>query len=206
MKRCIIWGVLFFPLLINAQIKATTEKGKEVILFDNGTWKYTDVLKSEAAENAVAIDTSVEKESPMKVLFFDVSDRLARFFGKEKGKVKGSSKVIIKNGQAKLAMQLDYPIGDANRYYGKVDAGIKVVLHTNSAQQIELYLNDNIQFKSVEKYNFSSYFIEMDLSAEQLSILSQTSVQEVEIFWKKATEKYKVDNEKFYIEAIKSIM
>lgn len=37
--------VLFFSLASLSQIKAVTETGEEVLLFSNGTWKYTEAVK-----------------------------------------------------------------------------------------------------------------------------------------------------------------
>lgn len=34
--------VIFFSVIVKAQIKAVTEEGNEVILFDDGTWEYAD--------------------------------------------------------------------------------------------------------------------------------------------------------------------
>ena len=36
----LIFGII--PLLVHSQIKALTEEGKEVILYNNGTWKFID--------------------------------------------------------------------------------------------------------------------------------------------------------------------
>ncbi len=36
----VVFGI--FPLLVHSQIKALTEEGKEVILYNNGTWKFID--------------------------------------------------------------------------------------------------------------------------------------------------------------------
>ncbi len=207
MKYIFLNLLLFLPVILFAQVNATTEEGKKVLLYENGTWEYVPELKSaDMVEEAVLIDSTLNKESLMQTLFYDVSERLARFFGKEKGKVKGNAKVVFVNGVAKIVLQLDYPIADANRYYGKVEQGIKVVLHTSADQQIELFLNDQVQFKTVERYNYSSYTLEMELNAYQLQLLSKVPMNSIEIFWKKNTENYTISNKKLFIESLEGMM
>jgi hypothetical protein len=41
-KKLLTTGLLFFTILSNAQIKALTEIGDEVILYKNNTWKYSN--------------------------------------------------------------------------------------------------------------------------------------------------------------------
>ena len=41
---------LFFNSFCFSQIKAVTETGDEVILFEDGTWKYADTTKTEKEE------------------------------------------------------------------------------------------------------------------------------------------------------------
>jgi len=43
MKKLILAGFFLFSInLVNAQIKAVTDIGDEVILYQNGTWEYVD--------------------------------------------------------------------------------------------------------------------------------------------------------------------
>lgn len=54
-----------------AQTKATTEKGEKVVLFDDGTWQYSDSLSIEEQEQVEVIKTSdlkFEKASNAKTL------------------------------------------------------------------------------------------------------------------------------------------
>lgn len=49
--------LLFSATIINAQIKAVTEKGDEVILYSDGTWKYTSEENS-SKEDTIAVNPS----------------------------------------------------------------------------------------------------------------------------------------------------
>ena len=43
MKNIIILGLLLtFATFVKAQMNAVTESGEEVLLYDNGTWKYVN--------------------------------------------------------------------------------------------------------------------------------------------------------------------
>lgn len=54
-------------LLINStvfsQIKAITDKGEEVILFNDGTWKYVDAKKQE--QKSIGINTELRQRHPL---------------------------------------------------------------------------------------------------------------------------------------------
>src|SRR5271157_2927166 len=54
MKSCkimaVLAGVLSIAVLVGADRKAKTEDGKEVILRDDGTWVYADVVKNDKKE------------------------------------------------------------------------------------------------------------------------------------------------------------
>lgn len=50
MKRIILLCGLFYAICCSAQIKAVTESGDEVILYDNKTWNYSDAAVKEEQE------------------------------------------------------------------------------------------------------------------------------------------------------------
>jgi hypothetical protein len=58
-KFILITGLTLFSLAVKAQTKALTENGREVILFDNGTWKYSEEggIKS-AAGDSIPVNTT----------------------------------------------------------------------------------------------------------------------------------------------------
>lgn len=49
-KRLLLFALLLAGSAVQAQKKAVTEAGEEVILFEDGTWKYEDVVKSVSSE------------------------------------------------------------------------------------------------------------------------------------------------------------
>src|SRR5690349_14437039 len=52
---------LFFSYRIECQvIKATTEDGRKVLLFKNGTWMFDDTLKTEVIDSSSKSDTTAD--------------------------------------------------------------------------------------------------------------------------------------------------
>ena len=76
-------AIVFILALTNlsfAQIRATTESGNNVLLFDNGTWQYEEKSMNASAEVVTAativIDSSRTFKTEPKDLFYLPSQRL----------------------------------------------------------------------------------------------------------------------------------
>ncbi|WP_068473558.1 hypothetical protein [Saccharicrinis aurantiacus] len=210
MKKLIIAVLCILPLGLFAQINATTEDGKKVLLYENGTWILADTTSFSETVQAGAggvyeLDANVNKESNMGELLYEVSPRLEKYFGPIKGKVKASSKVIAQNGKVKVFFQFEYTLPDANRYYGRVQSGTIIKLYNKKDEEIELSLTDDIKFEVLEKYNFSFYTVSAWLTPEQAQDLFETPVEYLEVHWKKGAEKYKVGNEFLIMNGLKEL-
>lgn len=198
MKILISITMLVLPMIVVAQIEATTSDGKTVLLFDNGTWGYVTENKVHDAELVqVEIEEGLTKESSLEELYYTESKRLVKYFGPIKGKIKGRAKCMIENGQPKVFFQWEIGLLDSYRYFGQMKAGKKVTMKTKSNKSIELFLTEDIDTELMEKYNFSIFKGACVLSDEQFNILMNSAISEVEVDWKKESETYPV-NDAYY--------
>lgn len=69
MKKIITLSVFLIPFLGFSQTKALTDEGKEVILFDNGTWKFVNESDSKTLETISNNPTIFEKHKDASFLF-----------------------------------------------------------------------------------------------------------------------------------------
>lgn len=210
MKKFIIATMCMLPLGLIAQTNATTEDGKKVVLYDNGTWIYADTTSAAEANTEITggvyeLAADVNKESNMGEFFYDVSPRLEKYFGPIKGKIKTSSKTVAVDGKVKVFFQFEYTLPDANRYYGRLQSGTVVKLFNKKDEVIELSLTDDIKFEVLEKYNFSYYTASAWLTPEQAQNLYGTPVEFMEVSWKKGAEKYKVGDEFLILNGLKEL-
>jgi len=53
----ILWLLIFKLIPVNGQIKAVTDKGKEVILYENGTWKYAETNTPTDSEDSIRLSS-----------------------------------------------------------------------------------------------------------------------------------------------------
>jgi hypothetical protein len=81
MKKILLLSLLLQALVLNAQTKAVTETGEEVILYDDGSWQYSDTTAIVA-----------EKEIPTNPKRFTKSDK---------------SSFLVKSTRNKIAVWID---------------------------------------------------------------------------------------------------
>lgn len=210
MKSLLFAVLCVLPFSLFAQTNATTDAGKKVVLYDNGTWIFADTInynhEVEAAIGSVyELASDVNGESEMAELFYDISPKLEKYFGPIKGKAKASSKIVAVSGKVKVHFQFEFTVPDANRYYGRLASGTVVNLYNKKDELIELSLTDDIQFEVLEKYNFSYYKASAWLTPEQAQNLVETPIEYLEVFWKKGTEKYKVSDEFLLMKGLKEL-
>lgn len=217
MKQFILLAFLLAATQLTfAQIRATTESGNKVLLFDDGTWKYeekkvtqttpatpvtavpavvTPVVKSE-----VKVDATKEVETELTETFYTQSQRLVRFFGEERGKVR--CKMSCKNnlGEISLRYSWDFQVGDGTRYFGYLKEGTKITIHLQDRQKLELYSAADGNVKAMEKYNLTNISGETKaLTQEQLAALMAQPVEKIEVDWKKKPEEYRMEDPNYFI-------
>ena len=211
MKKIIyIAFLILIPSLANSQVKAITQHGRTVILYDDGTWEYENVdIKYESKEVVPQfnINTNVNITTGKKEIFNAVSKKLARFFGEEKGKIISSATCTNENGNISLNFEFMLPVGDANRYFGYSLEGRKIILHTDEDVAIESVFTKNSEQKFMDKFNISYYKGTCELSNEDAIKLMKNPVSIITVDWKKTKEEYYLDEnsviQNLLIEAIK---
>ena len=63
MKKLIILTIFLWAYNAEAQTKAITDEGKEVILFENGTWKFVNESDAKTLETITTNETAFSKEA-----------------------------------------------------------------------------------------------------------------------------------------------
>ena len=69
MKKLIITTLILLSYQADAQIKAVTDEGKEVVLFDNGTWKFANESDAKVLENITTNETPFTKDKASTFLY-----------------------------------------------------------------------------------------------------------------------------------------
>jgi len=221
MKKIIVICFLAFGLSLfgNAQETALTPKGKVVILYENGTWKYADVNVSEekSGQQTKNTETSIEettisneplalKEAIVKKTAFieGPSAKLQKYF-KNKNIVRCDFILQSKEGKATLTTEWKIMSGEAYSYFGFIKKNSKLTLESSGGQSIELTYNNEFEPKEFSKYGFSTYSAQLDLSDAQLKFLQNKIVIKATMNWSRRSEAYQVVNPSYFIKAIPQI-
>lgn len=69
MKKLIIAALFFIGYQAEAQIKAVTDEGKEVVLFENGTWKFVNDSDAKVLETISTNETPFIKDKTSTFLY-----------------------------------------------------------------------------------------------------------------------------------------
>jgi hypothetical protein len=203
----------------NAQtVKAITQHGETVVLFENGTWKYEkDINQSEAqtvetpaatpvapvaAIGAVKIDANKEVTADKVEIYNAVSKKLSRFFGEEKGRVRCSATATNNKGKISLNFEFMMQLGDANRYFGYSTKDRTMTLELSDGTKLTTTFTENIEEKFIEKWNVSYYKASVVLNEQDVDKLIQNNTIRMTIDWKKIEEEYQIDK----IDGIKQLL
>lgn len=219
MKHLFILIVLLSATVsISAQtVKAITQYGETVVLFENGTWKYEKDLQTNASTanamvpaavapaittSSITIDNTKEVTSEKIELFNAVSKKLARFFGEEKGKIRCSVSATNNKGEVMINFEFMMPLGDANRYFGYTAADRPLQFTLTDGTVLKNTFTQNIEEKFIEKWNVSYYKASIVLSDEEVNQLIKSNAIRLQVNWKKTDEEYNIDQ----TEAIRNIL
>lgn len=216
--------VVLFSNIVMAQVRATTERGNKVILFDNGTWKYEE-KKSDTQKNndskennpvpaasvsataKISVDNSIEVQTDYEILYTANSKRLERFFGEEKSKTR--CKVSCSNNKGKVSLHFlwEFPVGDGNRYYGYLKEESLITLHLPGDQKLALRTAERATVQTREQFNFTAIkCYTKALTPEQLQVLLTQPILKFEVDWKKTPEVYEVDANNYFINKLPNIL
>lgn len=198
----------------NAQtIKAITQHGETVVLYENGTWAYekdintsTPPASSEAgvsiatpaavalpAAKPIDIDTNKEITTEKIELYNAVSKKLSRFFGEEKGRVRCSATATNSKGKISLNFEFMMQLGDANRYFGYTTKDRTMTLELADGSKVTTTFTENLEEKFIEKWNVSYYKASVVLNKEDIVKLLQNNTMRMTVDWKKLEEEYQID-------------
>ena len=183
-------------------VKAITQHGKTVLLFENGTWKYekdaqagTPTTEPVArATGRINIDNTKEATSEKLELFNAISKKLSRFFGEEKGRVHCSATATNNKGEINLNFEFMIPLGDANRYFGYTTLDRKVSLLLSDGTTLNRVFSKNNEEKFIEKWNVSYYKASIVISKDDVVKLLRNNTLRMTMDWKKEKEEYIFDN------------
>ncbi len=186
-------------------VKAITQHGETVVLFENGTWQYekaidnsvVQVSTTKAINNISATghtDTNKVATSEKAELFNAVSKKLSRFFGEKKGRVRCSATATNNKGEISLNFEFMMPLGDANRYFGYSALDRKVSFMLSDGTVLNHVFNKNIEEKFIEKWNISYYKASIVINNDDIIKLLKNNTLRMKVDWKKAEEEYIFDN------------
>ena len=206
-----------FTHLSVAQVRATTESGNKVLLFDNGTWQYdekstTTTEKPLVAVEAIAVDTiSIDTTRIFATeaieLFYLSSPRLVRYFGEKGGNVRGKLKCSNNLGKVQLHFIWEFPVMDAERYFGLFSEGTKVTLTLDNGQSVDLIMGEKSTIKRYEKSNYSMISnVSQPLTKMQIATLSAQPFRKIIVDWKKNTEEYYTEDPQVLIEMLPTVL
>ena len=222
MKKIIVICFLAFGISLasNAQETALTSKGKVVILYENGTWKYADVkvasetptqtttenVQTMVAPASTSNEPIVLKDAEVaKVAFIEgPSAKLKKYF-KEKNIVRCDFTISSKDGKTYLKTDWKIMNGEAFSYFGMIKKENKISLELLGGETVDLVYTDEFLPKEFERYGFSTYTAELNISEDLLKKLRNKIVMKAHMTWSKRTEEYQVIDPSFFIKAIPQI-
>jgi hypothetical protein len=212
----LIFLILTITKLSFAQVRATTESGNKVLLFDNGTWQYEENLLNTAGKSAltvevvsvatIKVDSTRSFATEPKDLFYLPSPRLVKFFGESGGHIRCKLSCSNELGIIKVHFIWEFPVSDGDRYFGRLKEGSKVTFMMDDGQKVELVMGDESKIKRYENRNYSVIFsTSSPLTKTQIAALSGQPFDEMEVEWKKNPEKYDIEQTRFLMDALRTV-
>ena len=222
LRSILILLVVASAQLSLAQIRATTEGGNKVLLFEDGTWKYheneiVEVISAEpdaavaaatvATVAAIEIDNTKEVTTDPENIFFLPSPRLVKFFGEKGGNLRCKMSCSNNKGDVKVRFQFEAPVGDGARYFGWFKEGTLITFTMIDGQKVEMTMADEAEIKQMKKYNYSVLSnASVPLTESQLSILASQPFRKIEVGWKKKSEEYDLDRSNYLMETLPTVL
>ncbi len=203
-------------MCLHAQQIAKTNSGRVVVLFDNGTWKYVDEkpnVKTGSAVQAVTSEVKVinakielKDAETMKVNFLNgPSAKLKKYF-KHKNIVNADLNLVSKGGEVSLMIDWKVMTGEAYSYFGYIKKGGKISLELIGGKVVDLIYTDEFEPKEYEKYGFSTYKTQLNLSLEQIILLQSSIVTKATMTWSKRSEEYKISNPAYFVNELPKLI
>jgi len=211
--------ILFFvgvSMCAHSQQIAKTNSGRVVILFDNGTWKYVDEKPNVKTGSAVQTVTGEVKVINAKIELKDTettkenflngpSAKLKKYF-KHKNIVNADLNLVSKDGEVSLMIDWKVMTGEAYSYFGYIKKGGKISLELIGGKVVDLIYTEEFEPKEYEKYGFSTYQTQLNLSLEQIVLLQSSIVTKATMIWSKRSEEYKISNPAFFVNELPKLI
>lgn len=214
LRLILLAALISFVNFSFAQIRATTESGNKVLLFDNGTWKYEERV-AEAAEpevvtatlaTTIAVDSARTYQTEPEDLFYLPSPRLVRYFGEARGRIRCKLSCSNNLGAVKLHFSWEFPVVDGNRYFGWLKKGSRVTFTMEDGQEVDVFMENDGDLKRLDKQNYSVLSNNsVPLTQEQLAALTAQPLRKMEVEWKKKPEAYEIAQSRFLIETLPTV-
>jgi hypothetical protein len=220
--RClfVLLCLIFSTQLSFAQVRATTESGNKVILFDNGTWQYEEktitqdsqpetvvaVISAPVEVEKIKIDSSRQYETESTEIFYETSKTLERYFGEEKGRIRGRFSCVNNSGDIQVRYVWEIPVGDGQRYVGQFKAGSKITVHLMNGEKVELQVGEDSIVEPRPKYNFTAISgLTKALTNKQMLALTKQPFRKLEVEWKKKIDLFEVEPSNYFIENLPAV-
>jgi len=211
----LIFFLVAFTKLSFAQVRATTESGNKVLLFDNGTWRYEEKPNNIAEHTALSakavsaafldVDSSRAFSTDLNELFYLPSERLVKYFGLSGGNIRCKLSCSNSFGMVKVHFMWEFPVSDGVRYFGWFKEGSKVTFTMDDGQMIALIMGGESNMKSFENNYSMISNASQPLTNEQLSALCAKPFRKIEVEWKKKPEEYDVQSSRFLMDTLPKV-
>lgn len=207
--------ILSFTKLTYGQVRATTESGNKVLLFDNGTWKYEEKFVNTSEISALPAEaiTTIEVDSSKifatdpRDLFYLPSPRLVRFFGEAGGHIRCKLSCSNSLGVVKVHFIWEIPVSDGYRYFGSFKEGSNVTLEMEDGQKVELVMGDENNLRRLDNKNYSVISnASQPLTKTQIAALCSQPFRKMEVGWKKNSEEYDIEQSRFLVDTLPTVL
>jgi len=219
MLRTLFSIVFILPVaaLSLAQVRATTESGNKVLLFDNGTWQYEEKAVNTAEESAaitelievatIDVDSTKVFATEPEELFYLPSPRLVKYFGDKGGNIRCKLNCSNNLGIVKVHVRWEFPVSDGERYFGWFKEGSKMTFTMDDGQMIELFMGDESDVKRYESTNYSMISnASQPLTKMQIAVLCGQPIRKIEVGWKKNPEEYYVEIPRLLMDTLPTVL
>lgn len=208
--------IIAFSKFSYAQVRATTESGNRVLLFDNGTWQYEEKLASTTeitllttsaiVAATIEIDSSKTMATEPEDLFYLPSPRLVKYFGEKGGNIRCKMSCSNSLGIVKVHFVWELPVADSYRYFGWFKEGSVVTFTMDDGEKVELVMSDESKMDRFDERNYSRISnASQPLTMEQLTALSTQPFRNIEVGWKKNPEDYDVEQSRFLMDMLPTV-
>ena len=96
--------------------------------------------------------------------------------------------------------------GEGYSYFGYVKNGSKISLELMGGQVVDLIYTEEFDPKEYEKYGFSTYKTQLNLSMEQVRLLQSNIITKATMSWSKRSEEYKISNPAYFVTEIPKLL